>query len=118
MVRRMCGVRLVERIGSEVLRGRLGIESVLDIIGRGRLRWFGHVERKEETEWVSACRRLKVDGSGGKGRPKKTWSECVNKDLKDLKLKSEWAKDHIIWRRCVHGDVLTYAEHGKRMLNR
>ena len=27
---------------------------------RGRLRWFGHVERKEVGDWVSACRNLEV----------------------------------------------------------
>ena len=28
----------------------------------GRLRWFGHVERKDKEDWVSACRDMKVDG--------------------------------------------------------
>ena len=31
---------------------------------RGRLRWFGHVERKDVDDWVSACRNL----SGGQQR--------------------------------------------------
>ncbi len=39
MVRKMCGVKLAERISSEVLRGRLGIESVLDVVRRDRLVW-------------------------------------------------------------------------------
>jgi hypothetical protein len=66
MVRKMCGVKLAERISSEILRGRLGIESVLDVVRRGRLRWFGHVEQKEETEWVSACREMKFEERGGR----------------------------------------------------
>ena len=43
MVRRMCGVKLSER-RSEYLRSRLGIECVVEVVRRGRLRWFGHVE--------------------------------------------------------------------------
>jgi len=46
---------------------RQGIEEVLDVVRRGRLRWFGHVERKEEDDWVSACKNIKVLGSRGRG---------------------------------------------------
>jgi len=28
------------------------MESVSDVVRRGRLRWFGHVERKEDSDWV------------------------------------------------------------------
>ena len=37
------------------------------------MRWFGHVERKEVGDWVSACRNLEVAGSRGRGRPRMTW---------------------------------------------
>jgi hypothetical protein len=47
----------------------LGIKSVLDVVRRDRLHCFGHVERKKKTERVSACREIKVEGKGGKGRP-------------------------------------------------
>ena len=29
---------------------------------KGRLRWFGHVERKSGDDWVSACRNVVVAG--------------------------------------------------------
>ena len=45
MVRRMCGVKLSDRVKSEDLYGRLGIESVTEVIRASRLRWFGHVEQ-------------------------------------------------------------------------
>ena len=50
MVRWMCGVTLKNRITSEELRNRLSIGSVTEIISRGRLRWFGHVERKVDDD--------------------------------------------------------------------
>ena len=31
---------------------------VADVVRRGRLRWFGHLERKSVDDWVSACRGL------------------------------------------------------------
>ena len=56
MIRWMCGVRLSDRKASAELLSRLGIESVSVVVRRGRLRWFGHVERKQPDDWVSACR--------------------------------------------------------------
>ena len=52
MVRHMCGVTLKARKSSEELRQRLGIESVTEVVRRGRLRWFGHVARKVGDDWV------------------------------------------------------------------
>ena len=49
---------------SEYLRSCLGIECVVEVVRRGRLRLFGHVERMVGEEWVSACRNVKVDGKG------------------------------------------------------
>ena len=40
----------------------LGISCVADVVRRGRLRWFGYMERKSVDDWVSACRRLVVEG--------------------------------------------------------
>ena len=40
----------------------LGVQSVDEVVRRGRLRWFGHVERKSGDDWVSACRNVVVAG--------------------------------------------------------
>src|SRR6266516_6433519 len=93
MVRWMSGVTLKDRRTSEVLRHGLGIESVDSVVSRGRLRWFGHVECKEDKDWVSKCRNLEVIGVIKKGRGKKTWSECVAADMKKLGLKKEDAQN-------------------------
>ena len=44
----------------------------MKVMRQGRLRWFGHVERKVD-DWVSACRNLEVAGSRGRGRPRMIW---------------------------------------------
>ena len=30
----------------------LGVQSVVDVVRRGRLRWFGHLERRSVDDWV------------------------------------------------------------------
>ena len=46
MMQWICIVSLKKHLSSEALRGRLGIDCVSDLVRRGRLRWFGHFERK------------------------------------------------------------------------
>ena len=46
MVRWMCRVSLKDRKYSVDLYSLLGVESVAEGVRWGRLRWFGHVERK------------------------------------------------------------------------
>ena len=72
-VRWMCGVSLKDRKRSEDLCNLLSINCVADVVRRGRLRWFGHLERKSVDDWVSACRGLVVEGTRGRGRSRKTW---------------------------------------------
>ena len=62
MLRWMCEVTLRDKVPLVELRQRLGIEEVVEVMRRGRLRWFGHVERKEVDDWVSSCRNLEVAG--------------------------------------------------------
>ena len=72
MLRWMCGVTLRDKVPTVELRRRLGIEAVVEVMRRGRLRWFGHVEGKEKDDWVSACRNLEAAVSRDRGRPKMT----------------------------------------------
>ena len=71
MIRWMCGVTLRDRQTSSELRERMGVDPVSEVIRRNRLRWFGHVERKEDTDWVKKCMGMQVGGidlGGDQGR--------------------------------------------------
>jgi len=52
MIRWMCGVKLNERKKIEELREVFGLEPVSLMIKKSRLRWFGHVARKDDNDWV------------------------------------------------------------------
>jgi len=62
----------------------LGVVRVKEVVSRGRLRWYGRVERKDKSDCLSACRELKVEGTKSKGRGRKTWNECVKVHMKRL----------------------------------
>ena len=50
MVRWIGGVTLRDRLSSAELYRRLGVESVANVVRREKLRWFGHLERKDSTD--------------------------------------------------------------------
>ena len=106
MVRWMCGVRLKNRISSEELNGRLGIVKIMEIVRQGRLRWFGHLERKGNDDWVSACRNYVVPGPKSKGRSRKTWDECVRYDLRSGGLNPQWAQNRSMWKSLIVGKTV------------
>ena len=94
MVRWMCNVKVKEkRVPSKEIRERLGIDIIL-ILQQNRLRWYGHVLRKEDTGWVKNCMEYEVKGSRPRGRPKRTWKEVVQKDCQARNLNKEDTMDH------------------------
>jgi hypothetical protein len=119
-VRWMCGVTLKDRNSSRDLLHRLGVEDVVDIVRRSRMRWFCHVERQSRDDWVKMCTDLVVEGARRKGRGKKSapWQECVNKDMKQMGLGKGDAQDRTIWRNGVFGKRPTSASAEKRTLKR
>jgi hypothetical protein len=109
MVRWMCGVTVRQERSIHELMKCLGVEDVATVVRRGRLRWFGHVERKQRDDWMSKCRELVVEGSRERGRRRKTWRECIEEDMKRMKLIKLDAQDRGLWRRALYGKRLTSA---------
>ena len=109
MIRWMCKVTLKDRIHMDELRQRLGVDSVIEVARQGRLRWFGHVERKSREDYVSACRELEVKGTRRRGRGRKTWMDCVSEDMKKTGLKKEDAQNRSTWRAGTMRNRLTRA---------
>ena len=95
----MCGVSLKDKVSIGELRERMGVESVSDVVRRGRLRWLGHVLRKDDGDWVKKTMLLEVDGVRGRGRPKMMWSNVVEVDMRDVGLKKMDAVDRARWRQ-------------------
>ena len=48
MIRMMCGLRLVERVSTDVLCDMVGVVvQIEDMIIKTRLRWYGHFMRRD-----------------------------------------------------------------------
>ena len=89
MVRWMCGVKLKDRFPSNELKERLEMDDIMSVLQQNTLRWYGHVLRKEDIDWVKKCMEYEVQGPRPGGRPKRTWREAVEKDCPARKLNTE-----------------------------
>ena len=72
------------------------------MIKKSRLRWFGHVERKDDNDLVKRCITWEVEGIRQRGCPKKTWY-CVKKDMESLGLSQKDAQSRNKCRRRIKG---------------
>ena len=45
----------------------LGLEDVVTVLQRNRLRWYGNVLRKDDNVWVKKCMDFVVDGVRPRG---------------------------------------------------
>jgi hypothetical protein len=95
-------VCLRDRVPSEELRARAGVEPISDVCRRNRLRWFRYVERKGDDDWVKRCTRLEVVGKRPRGRPRKTWTSTLKDNMRRPALSPEDVRDRGLWRT-IHG---------------
>jgi len=59
------------------MRERLELDDIISVLQQNRVRWYGHVLRKEDTDWVKKCIEYEVEGARPRGRLKRTWTEVA-----------------------------------------
>ena len=101
MLRWMTGVSLSKRKCNECVRSMLAIDDIAEVMQQNRLRWFGHVERRDELCWIKRIEILQVDGDGVKDRCRKRWREVLREDMREEGLCREDAWDRSRWRKML-----------------
>ena len=64
-----------------------------------RLKWYGHVMRREEHYVGRRAMVMKVQGRRKIGRPKRRWLDKVKDDIKEKGLSADDVYDRATWRR-------------------
>ena len=113
MIRMMCGVRLVDRVSTDLLRDRVGVVvTIEDFIIQRRLRWYGDVIRRDTSSQKREVMEHEITWKRKKGRPRKSWEECIKKDLERYGLRREDAYDRVKWREHIKAKIANPGQPG------
>ena len=97
MLRKMCGLSLTDRVPSTDILNRCSLEDLL-IVRRSRMAWFGHAYRREDDDPLSKINQVEAPGRRPRGRPRKTWKDCVNQDMAAAGVQESAAADRAAWK--------------------
>lgn len=79
------------------------VKPIVEKIVEYRLRWFGHVEGRSVGFMVRRVDQMeRCQTTRGRGRPRKTISEVIKKDLEINNLVRSMVLDKTLWRKVIH----------------
>ncbi|EYC25573.1 hypothetical protein Y032_0011g1280 [Ancylostoma ceylanicum] len=108
MLRWSMGLTLKDRVSNEMVRSAFGVAPIIDKMREARLRWFGHVLRREGGSVAKTALTLEVKGVRPRGRPKTRWLDCVKTDMAEVQLTTRDANNRNKWKkRCSTADPAT-----------
>ena len=98
MLRWACGHTRLDRIENQVIRERVKVTEIHKKVQEKRLRWYGHVQRRDENHVTKQALNLEVEGRRRRGRPRRRWMDCVREDMAEKGLAERDAADRQRWR--------------------
>ena len=101
MCRWACGFTRMDHIRNDDIMDQVEVESISTRCKKSRLRWFGHVKRREQQ---NVCRRtleMMPPGRRKRGRPKLRWMDCVRDDMKIIGVTENETSNRENWRRRI-----------------
>ena len=99
MLRWILGVSLMERIESEEIRKRVGVCKITDKARESRLRWYGHVARRDEDSLIRKVHDMGIEGRRSRGRQKIRWRDVIGRDMKALDIEHIDVHNRQEWKR-------------------
>ena len=99
----MCRFTLQERKKNSELRVLLGLEPVILVTKKVTLRWFGHMECTDDTDWIKYGTMMEVERTKPRGCLRKSWWHGIKGDKNRFGLSPEDAQTWRKWRRKING---------------
>ena len=73
----MSGVTNMDRIRIERIRGTTKVGEISKKVQEGRLKWYGHVSRREDEYVGKRVMGMEVPGKRRRGRPQRRWLDSI-----------------------------------------
>ncbi|CAG4947175.1 unnamed protein product [Parnassius apollo] len=98
MLRWSAGVSRTDKIRNDYIRGSFKVAMVHEILRENRLRWYGHVMRRDDDHMTKRVMNIE-EGKKGRGRPPITWLQTLKNDLKSTNISERTTHNRTMWRK-------------------
>ena len=98
MVRWALGVTRNGKIRNKYVRGTAKIAKLGDKLRNARLRWYGHVKRREKGYVGKTMMELAVPIRRKRGRPRRRWMDLAREDMERIGAKEGDEVDREKWK--------------------
>ena len=105
MLRFAMGVTRKDKIRNKHIRSTVKVEQLGMKMKEGRLRWYGHVMRRDQEYVGRKMMEMELPGKRKRGRPKRRFLDVVKEDMREVGVKETDVEDRKMWRmmiRCGH----------------
>ena len=102
MLRFAMGVTRKHKIKNEYIRSTVKVECLGMKMREVRLRWYGHVMRKDQECVGRKIMEMELLGKRKRGRPKKRFLDVVKEDMGEVGAKETDVEDRKVWRMMTH----------------
>ena len=101
MLRFSLGVTRMDKIRNEYIRGTAQVGKFGEKTREARLRWYGHLRRKDDGYIGRRMLRMELPGKRKRGRPKRRFMDVVKEDMAEVEVTEEDTVDRINWRKKI-----------------
>ena len=89
MLRFSLGVTRMDKIRNEYIRGTAQVGKFGEKTREARLRWYGHLRRKDDGYIGRRMLRMELPGKRKRGRPQRRFMDVVKEDMAEVEVTEE-----------------------------
>ena len=101
MLRFAMGVTRKDKIRNEHIRSTVKVKRLGMKMREGRLRWYGHVMRRNHEYVGRKMMEMELAGKRRRGRPKRRFLDVVKEDMGEVGAKETDVEDRKMWRMMI-----------------
>ena len=90
-----------DRILNTRIRGTVKLAELSKKVQEARLRWYGHVLRRDEEGVERRMMDMEVQGRSGRGRQKPRGQDCIVADVREKQLDVGMVHNRNDWRQLI-----------------
>ena len=101
MLRFAMGVMRKDKVRNGYIKSTVKVERLGMKMREGRLRWYGHVMRRDQEYIGRKMMEMELPGKRKKGRPRRRFLDVVKKNMGEVGAKETDVENRKVWRRMI-----------------